>query len=71
MYILRLANISRKYKIEDNKEKVVLNNISLMFPESGLVSIVGKSGSGKSTLINLISLMDEPSNGCVYSAVPV
>ncbi len=66
MYILRLANISRKYKIEDNKEKVVLNNISLMFPESGLVSIVGKSGSGKSTLINLISLMDEPSNGCIY-----
>lgn len=66
MYILRIANISRKYKIEDNKEKVVLNNISLMFPESGLVSIVGKSGSGKSTLINLISLMDEPTNGCIY-----
>lgn len=66
MYILRIANISRKYKIEDNKEKVVLNNVSLMFPENGLISIVGKSGSGKSTLINLISLMDEPSNGCIY-----
>ena len=66
MYILRIANISKKYKIGDNKEKSVLNNISLMFEETGLVSIVGKSGSGKSTIMNIISTLDQPTNGCVY-----
>ena len=66
MYILRLSNISKKYKIDNDKQKVVLSNISLMFPSSGLISIVGKSGSGKSTILNISSLLDEPTNGCVY-----
>ena len=66
MYILRLSNISKKYKIDNDKQKIVLSNISLMFPSSGLISIVGKSGSGKSTILNISSLLDEPTNGCVY-----
>ena len=66
MYILRLSNISKKYKLEDSKQRVVLDNISLMFPSCGLVSIVGKSGSGKSTLLNIASCMDDPTNGCLY-----
>lgn len=63
---LRLANITKKYQLENGKERVVLNNISLSFPDQGFVSIIGKSGSGKSTLLNMISLLDEPTNGCIY-----
>ncbi len=66
MYILRISNISKKFKIDDNKERIALDRISLMFPSNGLISIVGKSGSGKSTLLNILSLMDEPTNGVVY-----
>lgn len=66
MYILRLSNITKKYKIDNDKQKVVLSSISLMFPSTGLISIVGKSGSGKSTILNISSLLDEPTNGCVY-----
>ena len=66
MSILRLANVTKKYKLENGKERVVLNNVSLSFPSSGLISIVGKSGSGKSTLINMISLLDDSTNGCVF-----
>ena len=66
MYILRIANISKKYKVDSGNDKVVLNSISLMFPETGLISVVGKSGSGKSTLINMVSLLDEPTNGSIY-----
>ena len=66
MPLLRIVNLTKKYKSESGKEKIVLDNISLNFPDCGLVSIVGKSGSGKSTLINLISLLDEPTNGCIY-----
>ena len=64
--LLRLANITKKYQLENGKERIVLNNVSLSFPDNGFVSIIGKSGSGKSTLLNMISLLDEPTNGCVY-----
>lgn len=66
MYILRLSSIRKKYKLENSKDKVVLNKISLMFPERGLFSIEGKSGSGKSTLLNIISMLDEPTSGSIY-----
>lgn len=66
MYILRLSSIRKKYKLENSKDKVVLNKISLMFPERGLFSINGKSGSGKSTLLNIISMLDEPTSGTIY-----
>ena len=66
MYILRISNIKKKFVIDEQKENVVLNNISLMFANNGLYSIVGKSGSGKSTLLNLIALMEEPTNGAIY-----
>ena len=66
MYILRISNIKKKFIIDDQKENVVLNNISLMFANTGLYSVVGKSGSGKSTLLNLIALMEEPTNGSIY-----
>lgn len=66
MYILRLSNVSKKYKIDDSKQKIVLENISLMFPACGLISIVGKSGCGKSTLLNIASIMDDPTNGAVF-----
>jgi len=65
MDLIRLSHVSKKYKVEDQKEKVVLDNISISFSK-GLVAIIGKSGSGKSTLINMISLIDNPSNGNVY-----
>lgn len=66
MYILRISNITKRYQLENNKTRTVLDNVSLMFPEKGLVAVIGKSGSGKSTLMNIISLLDEPTNGCVY-----
>ena len=66
MNILRLSCLSKKFKISGGQEKTVLNNVSLIFPSSGLVAVVGKSGSGKSTLLNMISLMDKPSSGSVY-----
>ena len=66
MYILRLANITKKFKVEDGPEKIVLDNVSLMLPSNGLIAIVGKSGSGKSTLLNMISMIDKPSEGRIY-----
>lgn len=62
MALLELKNIS-KFFLEDNKEKYILKNINIRFPNHGLFTIEGKSGCGKSTLLNLISLVEKPSNG--------
>ncbi len=66
MNILRLSCLSKKFKNNGGQEKTVLHNISLTFPRTGLIAVIGKSGSGKSTLLNMISLMDKPSSGTVY-----
>ena len=56
--MLELINIKKKYSNE-----TVLNNISLKFPDHGLISIVGESGSGKSTLLNIIGLLEKYDEG--------
>ena len=58
--MLELINIKKKYN-----KVTVLNNISLKFPDHGLVSIVGESGSGKSTLLNIIGLLERSDEGSI------
>jgi len=66
MNIFELEKVSRYYQLDKNKKKYVLKNVTLSFPQTGLVSILGKSGSGKSTLLNLIGQIDKPSEGNIY-----
>ena len=56
-------NIDFAYK--SNKEKRVLNNISVEFKGGKMTALVGLSGSGKSTLLNLIPRIYAPSNGSI------
>lgn len=35
-----------------------INDVSLKFPDRGMVFLLGKSGSGKSTLLNLLGGLD-------------
>lgn len=65
MSVFILENISKSFVV-DKKENKVLNSISFSFPDSGLVSIIGKSGSGKSTLLNILMGIEKPTNGKVY-----
>ncbi|MCR5309763.1 MAG: ATP-binding cassette domain-containing protein [Bacilli bacterium] len=37
------------------EDKVVLDNVNIKFPRSGLICICGESGSGKTSLVNAIS----------------
>ena len=66
MSLIELHNISRFYPINKEQKKYVLKNVTLSFPNHGLISILGKSGSGKSTLLNLIGGIDKPSEGSVF-----
>ena len=65
MSVFILQGIKKTFVI-NKKENVVLNDINLVFPDSGLVSIIGKSGSGKSTLLNILMGIEKPTSGKVF-----
>ena len=60
---LKLKNISKTF--ETSKKLKVIKNLSYNFSKGKIYSLMGPSGSGKSTLLNLISLIDNPSNGSI------
>lgn len=65
MDIFQARDVCRIYKVDD-KENQVLKHFSYIFPNTGLVGIIGKSGSGKSTLLNMLSLLDSPTSGNIF-----
>ena len=66
MSLYELNKVSKSYPLTKDKVKYVLKDVTLSFPNAGLVSILGKSGSGKSTLLNLLGKLDTPSSGTIY-----
>jgi ABC-type ATPase involved in cell division len=61
--ILHLRNIIKRFYIGEPNELQILNGIDLDVREGEFVSIVGASGSGKTTLMNVIGLLDRPTEG--------
>lgn len=61
---MKIKNLTKVYKTEYELVKA-LNDMTLDFPQRGLVFIVGVSGSGKSTLMNMLSGVDKPTSGDV------
>ena len=62
MSVFVLEKVSKKFKV-DKGDITILDEINLVFPNKGLISIVGKSGSGKSTLLNLLMGIEKPTSG--------
>lgn len=61
--MLEVKHLKRVYKIKNAEPVYALNDVSLKFPETGLIFILGKSGSGKSTLLNVMGGLDEADEG--------
>ena len=55
-------------KVEGNKPKEVkaLDDVSLIFPEKGMVFLLGKSGSGKTTLLRCINALETADGGEIF-----
>ena len=62
MSLIQCKNINRYFGEGENRVHV-LKNINLSVEKGDFVAIIGQSGSGKSTLMNILGLLDTPTDG--------
>lgn len=58
--MLEIRNLTKIY------DEVIIDNLSVTFPGTGMVIIVGESGCGKTTLLNIIGGIDYEYSGDIY-----
>ena len=64
--LIRMRGIVKRFYIGQPNELEILHGIDLDVKEGEFVSIVGVSGSGKSTLMNMIGVLDRPTEGTYW-----
>lgn len=64
--LIEMNTIIKKYYIGEPNELEILHGIDLKINKGEFVAIVGESGSGKSTLMNIIGVLDKPTEGQYY-----
>lgn len=61
--IIRIDNVVKTFNLGMENELEILHKICIDVKEGEFVAIVGSSGAGKSTLMNIIGLLDKPTEG--------
>lgn len=65
MSIINLQGITKIYRT-DEVETIALENVNLEVEQGEFLSVMGPSGCGKSTMLNIVGLLDAPTEGKVY-----
>ena len=60
--MIKVTNLSKVFRTEEI-ETVALNGVSFEIKDGEFVAIMGPSGCGKSTLMNILGLLDSPTDG--------
>ena len=60
--VIKLKSLKKRYGLGD-AEHFALNGINLTIKKGEFVAIMGPSGCGKTTLLNILGLLDQPSEG--------
>ena len=69
--VIKLVNITKEYGHDDTL-LMALDGVTLTIDKGEFVAIMGPSGCGKTTLLNILGLLDSPSDGdYILSDVPV
>lgn len=63
--IMRAEHVSRCFKTQGG-DFWALKDVSLEIPQGKLTILRGRSGSGKTTLLNILSALDQPTEGSVW-----
>lgn len=58
--MIEVSNVSKAYG-----DTVVVDNVSVVLPRGGVLSIIGPNGAGKSTLLSMIARLTPMSSGSV------
>ena len=64
--MIKLDALHKYFNKGKSNEIHVINDVSLDFPDHGMVAIFGRSGCGKTTLLNVIGGLDKVQSGKVY-----
>ena len=61
--LLSLRDVTRTFQVPDAEPLTILTGVDLDVAAGEHVAVVGRSGTGKSTLLNILGLIDTPSEG--------
>ena len=62
--LVELEHLSKTFQ-EGETQRTVLSQVSLTISPEEFIVLLGNSGSGKSTLLNLVSGIDQPTDGII------
>ncbi len=68
--MLAFDRVSKIYNLKGVR-KVILDDLSFVFPENRNVAIMGKNGAGKSTMMRLLAGSEPPTSGHVYRSLRI
>ncbi len=63
--MLILDRVTKSYKLKGVR-KIILDDLSLVFPHDRNVGIMGQNGEGKSTMMRLLAGVEPPDSGKIY-----
>ncbi|MGN0155536.1 MAG: ABC transporter ATP-binding protein [Lachnospiraceae bacterium] len=64
--LIETSGITRSFPMGNGGAIQVLKGIDMQIPEGKLTILKGRSGSGKTTLLNILSALDNPTEGSIY-----
>lgn len=65
MHLIEVRDVYKIYNPGENQVNA-LDGVTISIDEGEFVAIIGQSGSGKSTLMNMLGLLDTPTEGEYY-----
>ena len=63
--MIELAHVTKGYWVRE-EYRLVINDLSIVFPPRHSLGLLGRNGAGKSTLLQLIAGTMQPSSGQIY-----